>query len=167
MIKYERFVYGSPVGGISCVFEGPLLIDVAIGEEEAERQYTGSGKALPAAPRLSPAVRAFFAELDAYFRGRLKEFRQATRFAQGTAFEQRIWLALREVPYGETRTYKWIAERAGSPKAVRAAGQALGRNPLPLVLPCHRILASDGTIGGFSSGVEVKKRLLGLENKAR
>ncbi len=172
-MKKEIFAYGSPMGKIFCVFEGPHLIDVSLGIEEAigngllarENTEGNKGEHFPVARRLSPVARAFFTELDAYFKGGLKKFRQKIRFVRGTAFEQRIWLALRDIPYGETRSYKWIAERAGSPKAVRAAGQALGKNPLPLILPCHRIIASDGAIGGFSSGVENKKWLLQHESK--
>ena len=82
---------------------------------------------------------------------------------EGTDFEKKVWLALKEIPYGEARTYKWLSEKIGSPKASRAVGQALGRNPISIVLPCHRIIESDGSIGGYSSGVDIKRRLLEME----
>ena len=82
---------------------------------------------------------------------------------RGTEFDHRVWLTLKEIPFGETRTYKWLAERIGKPKASRAVGQALGRNPIPILLPCHRIIESDGSIGGFSGGVDIKRRLLDIE----
>jgi O-6-methylguanine DNA methyltransferase len=106
-------------------------------------------------------------ELDAYFKGDLKKFTQKVKFTFGTPFEQRIWRTLQKISYGETRSYKWIAERAGSPGAMRAAGQALGKNPLPLIFPCHRIIAADGSIGGFSSGIAIKRWLLGHEMQNR
>jgi methylated-DNA-[protein]-cysteine S-methyltransferase len=70
---------------------------------------------------------------------------------------------LKEVPYGETRTYKWVAEKVGNPHAFRATGNALGKNPIPIIFPCHRIIESDGSIGGYSSGIEIKRRLLEIE----
>ncbi|MBI3593061.1 MAG: methylated-DNA--[protein]-cysteine S-methyltransferase [Nitrospirae bacterium] len=109
---------------------------------------------------LSPIAYRLFSELDSYFKGDLKEFKQKIKFIIGTDFEQRVWLALKEIPYGETRSYKWIARMVGRPKAVRAVGQAIGKNPLPIILPCHRVIASDGSIGGFSCGVEIKRWLL-------
>jgi O-6-methylguanine DNA methyltransferase len=108
----------------------------------------------------SPAAADFFQELDAYFKGDLKKFRQKIKFVRGTAFEQNVWLALKGIPYGEMRSYKWLAERIGKPKALRAVGQALKKNPLPIILPCHRIVASDGSLGGFSCGVDIKEWLL-------
>ena len=81
----------------------------------------------------------------------------------GTVFQHEVWEATRAIPYGETRSYRWVAEQIGKPKAVRAVGQALGRNPLPVIVPCHRVLASDGGIGGFTGGIETKRYLLHLE----
>lgn len=102
-------------------------------------------------------------QLKSYFEGRLRRFDQEVVFLSGTDFERAVWLTLREIPYGETRTYKWLAERIGKPGAVRAVGRALSKNPIPIVLPCHRVIESDGSIGGYSSGVEKKRRLLNLE----
>jgi O-6-methylguanine DNA methyltransferase len=78
-------------------------------------------------------------------------------------FRQSALLAARRIPYGEIRTYAWLAKTAGNPKAQRAAGQAMRRNPLPLVIPCHRVVRSDGTIGGFGGGRRMKRSLLELE----
>ncbi len=71
------------------------------------------------------------------------------------------------MPYGETRSYKWLAGEAGSPRAYRAVGQAMAKNPFPLVVPCHRVVASDGSLGGFSGGLDLKKALLDLERSLR
>jgi methylated-DNA-[protein]-cysteine S-methyltransferase len=113
-------------------------------------------------------LKGFFKkEVDAYFNGHLNKFKQEIKFITGTDFEQKAWLALREIPYGETRTYKWLAEKVGSPKAARAIGQALKKNPLPIILPCHRVIASDSSLGGFSWGVEIKRWLLIKESSLR
>ncbi|MGA2285756.1 MAG: methylated-DNA--[protein]-cysteine S-methyltransferase [Dehalococcoidia bacterium] len=82
--------------------------------------------------------------------------------SQGTEFQRRVWRALLDIPRGETRTYKQVAEQIGRPGAARAVGQAVGANPMPVVVPCHRVVAQDG-LGGFGGGLPLKKRLLRLE----
>ena len=84
---------------------------------------------------------------------------------RGTVFQQRVWAELRQIPRGETRTYKQIAAAIGAPKAVRAVGSACGANPVALVIPCHRALRTDGGLGGYAWGVKRKSALLGLESK--
>jgi methylated-DNA-[protein]-cysteine S-methyltransferase len=162
-MERKLFVYKSPVGDIYCSFEGEFLIEMSIQEAIGYRQEAIELKKTTLSPMshsLSPIAYCLMYELDAYFKGDLKEFNQKIKFISGTAFEQRVWLALKEIPYGETRSYKWIAEKIACPKAVRAVGQALGKNPLPIILPCHRVIASDGSIGGFSCGVGIKRWLL-------
>lgn len=128
-----------------------------------------SGKALAGISFKKPSLKmgrvpdSFKRQLKDYFTGELREFKQSIVFAEGTEFEKQVWLALRDVPYGETKTYKWLAQRVGNPKGPRAVGRALSKNPIPIVLPCHRIIESDGDIGGYSSGVNIKRRLLSLE----
>jgi len=82
---------------------------------------------------------------------------------QGTPFQRRVWRELTTIPYGQVVSYGAIARRIGMPKAARAVGQANGRNPIPIVIPCHRVIAGDGSIGGFSSGLDIKRGLLALE----
>ena len=100
---------------------------------------------------------------QAYFSGRRADFPDALDYSGATPFQRGIWEAARQIPYGQTRSYGWVARQAGKPGAARAAGQALGRNPLPVIVPCHRVLAGDGGPGGFSGGLEMKKLLLKLE----
>jgi len=140
----------TPLGILFFVFSGERLAEIRFENE------------VPPYPR-GKAPEAFTKQLRDYFNGTLREFHQSFVFLHGTEFEQGVWLSLKDIPYGETRTYKWLAERIGNPKAVRAVGRALSRNPLPIVLPCHRIIESDGSIGGYSSGVERKRRLLDME----
>jgi methylated-DNA-[protein]-cysteine S-methyltransferase len=117
----------------------------------------------PPGARRGRAPKRLIEEMENYFSGALREFTHPFVLVRGTDFEKKVWLALRGVPYGETRTYKWLSERVGRPGASRAVGQALSRNPLPIVLPCHRIIESDGGLGGYSPDVDIKRRLLDME----
>ena len=83
-----------------------------------------------------------------------------------TPFQKKVWEAVKTIPYGETRSYKWVAENIGNPRAARAVGQALKRNPLPGIIPCHRVIRSDGSLGGFSRGLKKKRDLLRAEEKS-
>jgi len=114
---------------------------------------------LPDARRADPVAR----ELDQYFAGKRKRFDVAVDLSPLTDFQRRILSATARVPYGDVSTYAKVAARAGSEKAMRAAGQALGSNPIPIVVPCHRVLASDGTLGGYSGGLDAKRTLLSFE----
>ncbi len=98
-----------------------------------------------------------------YFTGHRVEFTDRLDFSGATPFQQAVWQAARLIPFGQTRSYTWVAARAGNPKAARAVGQALGRNPLPVIVPCHRVLGANGGPGGFSGGLKMKGWLLELE----
>lgn len=102
------------------------------------------------------------AELTDYATGRRKVFSVPVR-PEGTDFERRVWTALRGIPYGETRSYGSIANSIGDPRGARAVGLANGRNPIPIIIPCHRVIGSDGTLTGFGGGLDLKRRLLELE----
>ena len=118
----------------------------------------------PAALPLKPCPRRVAREFRRYFQGQPVRFSFATRFhGPYTDFQREVWEALQAVPWGQVRSYGWLAERIGRPRAARAVGGALGRNPLPIVYPCHRIVESTGALGGYSSGLEIKRRLLRLE----
>lgn len=101
-------------------------------------------------------------QLEEYFAGERETF-DFEVLECGTAFQQEVWRALREIPYGETATYSRIAERIGRPRAVRAVGSAIGRNPLLVLTPCHRVIGKDGTLTGFSAGLDLKRILLTVE----
>ncbi|MDT3767608.1 methylated-DNA--[protein]-cysteine S-methyltransferase [Gleimia hominis] len=104
-------------------------------------------------------------ELAAYFEGELRTF-AVPHNVSGPAFSERVWRALEAIPYGETVSYGDIARKLGKPGAARAVGSAVGRNPLCIVLPCHRVIGADGSITGFTGGVERKRALLQLEYRA-
>jgi len=104
------------------------------------------------------------AQLRAYFAGELTEFDLAFR-PQGTPFQQSVWKALVGIPYGETTSYGAIAKAIGKPDAVRAVGAANGANPIPIVIPCHRVIGASGKLTGFGGGLDVKQKLLRLESR--
>jgi len=105
-------------------------------------------------------------QLELYFQGRLRQF--TLKLApRGTAFQLEVLRALQEVPYGETISYGELAKRMGRPKASRAVGAANARNPLPIVIPCHRVIGSDGSLVGFGGGLDIKQKLLDLEKAHR
>ena len=104
--------------------------------------------------------------LRSYLAGNRAAFPDALDLSPATPFQRQVWEATRLIPYGQTRSYSWVAEQLGKARAVRAVGQALGRNPLPIIIPCHRVVAKDGRLGGYSGGVEIKRYLLNLEASA-
>jgi len=150
-------------------FESPVGPLVLAGESSALRRVSFENGKRSTPPRADWKLdKEPFAEvirqLQAYFRGELKEF-DLPLAMEGTEFQLRVWNALRAIPYGETVSYAQLAERIGNPKAVRAVGLANGSNPIPIIVPCHRVIGSDGSLTGFGGGLSTKKMLLELENK--
>lgn len=125
-------------------------------------------QAVPLSPSLDlskPAERILddaVQQLEDYFAGRLRSF-DVPLDVDGTPFQRRVWKELLRIPFGKTVSYRDIARRIGKPAAVRAVGGANGRNPVCIIVPCHRVVAADGGIGGYSGGLEMKRRLLALE----
>ena len=101
--------------------------------------------------------------LRRYASGEPVSFSDGLDLDQGTPFQRRVWQTLLEIPRGETRSYRWVAEQIGRPEAARAVGQAVGTNPLAIVVPCHRVVASDGGLGGYGGGLALKETLLRIE----
>lgn len=101
-------------------------------------------------------------QLEEYFQGKRTEF-QIPLDVEGTAFQKRVWEELKKIPYGQTISYRTLSERIGNPKAARAVGSANGKNPLSIIVPCHRVIAADGSLGGYAGGLPGKKALLDLE----
>ncbi|MBN1411181.1 MAG: methylated-DNA--[protein]-cysteine S-methyltransferase [Spirochaetales bacterium] len=108
------------------------------------------------------AVKNAVGQLSEYFAGKRKDFHLPLH-PHGTPFQQKVWESLKTIPYGITASYADIAVKIGQPRAVRAVGNAAGRNPVPVIIPCHRIIRSDGSPGGYAGGIEAKKYLLNLE----
>ncbi len=103
-----------------------------------------------------------FQQLDEYFKTKRKEF-SVLLDIKGTEFQMKVWNELLKIPYGKTVSYKTIAEKLGGAKYVRAVGKANATNPIPIIIPCHRVIGSNGSLGGYSGGIEIKEKLLELE----
>jgi methylated-DNA-[protein]-cysteine S-methyltransferase len=150
----------SPVGELLLVASDDGLVAIRFERnrhgDDPRASSVPSSEASDAAARVLADARS---QLDAYFAGALTEF-DLPLDPRGTPFQQKVWTALREIPFGQTISYAELARRTGDPKAVRAVGAANGRNPLPLVVPCHRVIGADGSLVGFGGGLERKRWLL-------
>lgn len=158
----------SPVGRLLLAATPAGLVTVAYvdGDEGAALERL-AGRISPrvlAAPQRVDAARR---ELDEYFAGRRRVFDLELDWRLTRGFGRRVLQATARVPFGELASYRSVATAAGSPRAVRAAGNALGANPLPIVVPCHRIVRTGGGLGGYTGGVERKRALLGIEGRAK
>lgn len=132
--------------------------------EHLARQFTTPPK--PTLLELDGFFRSAAERIDAYLGGNGERLTLPFDLAGGTPLQRAVWLAIAKIPHGETISYTQLAEKVGFPRAVRAVASACGANPVPLVIPCHRVVAKDGTLGGFSlGGLEVKEKLLALEQK--
>jgi len=132
------------------------------GDEERLRDSLARQRDAALVPGATVAVEQMERELDAYFAGRLRGFESPMAIAGNTLREQ-VWRALLEIPYGETCSYGEIARRVGRPSAVRAVAQAIGANPLCIVVPCHRVVGADGSLTGYAGGLWRKRVLLDME----
>ena len=104
-------------------------------------------------------------QLKEYFNGKRKSFDLNIKFVKGTGFQLKVWNALKEIPYGEKVTYKYIAEKINNPKAVRAVGGANNKNPISIIIPCHRVIGVNGKMVGYAEGIDKKEFLLKLEKE--
>jgi len=144
----------SPVGRLRLVSDGHHL--TAIEWENLQAADPGGED------QTDPALTACASQLGEYFAGKRRSF-DLPLSPSGTPFQKSVWATLATIPYGELRSYRDIARSLNNPKAVRAVGAANGRNPLPIVVPCHRVIGSDGSLTGFAGGLEAKQVLLRLE----
>ena len=143
----------TPIGRLVLESDGDVLIGVRLPNER--RQGRRDVDDVP------PVLKETASQLDEYFAGERTEFELPMEL-DGTAFQREVWTELTRIPYGETISYGELARRVGRPNGPRAVGQANGRNPIPIIVPCHRVLASNG-IGGYGGGLKVKRALLTLE----
>ena len=150
------FEYNSPVGIIRIIENGKAItslkfvVNTPTPPSDAEEKET-------------PLIKEVFQQLSEYFDGKRTVF-DVPIDAQGTDFQKRVWKALCTIPYGETRTYKQIALLAECPKGARAAGMANNRNPISIIIPCHRVIGADGSLTGYAAGLPIKQKLLDLES---
>lgn len=151
-----------------CYFDSPLGKLLLTGEKGLETLHFSVGKT-----RVDPqedwiCSKKIFSDalfqLEGYFKGKLTKF-DLELHARGTDFQKRVWSELVKIPYGETISYGELANRIGNPNASRAVGMANGKNPISIIVPCHRVIGKDGSLTGFGGGIDVKKKLLALEQK--
>lgn len=145
-----QLLTGSPFGPLTLSGTETALTGLAFGDVRE------------AGDRPSPVLEQAVGELAAYFAGARREFTVPLAPA-GSSFQKKVWGALRDVPYGTTASYKEIAQRIGKPGAAIAVGQANSRNPIPVIIPCHRVIGADGKLVGYTGGLHIKTALLGLE----
>jgi methylated-DNA-[protein]-cysteine S-methyltransferase len=131
-------------------------------KREAEDQFSNSINSIRGVSSGKPTLRdwSYFEQVAEYVNGGRRCFSIPLDLQGFSPFVRRVWKTTQRVPFGQTRSYGWIARQAGKPRAYRAVGNALGKNPVPIVIPCHRIVRSNGSLGGFGAGLPWKKRLL-------
>lgn len=153
IMKYA-FLYDSPAGRLWIAEENGAITDIRYGPvHDAEVLET-------------PLLRSAFEQLSAYFNGSRRLFDLPLN-AAGTAFQKSVWQALLNIPYGETRSYSDIARAVGNVRACRAVGMANNKNPIAVIIPCHRVIGADGRLAGYSGGLDIKRLLLELEKKCK
>ena len=151
----EKFaVYPSRLGDIKITYTDEAITGIEIGASGYN-----SSESMPSA--LSESA---IEQLNEYFTGKRKEF-ELPLAPRGTPFQQKVWAQLQKIPYGQTRSYKDIAQAVGSPKAFRAVGMANNKNPIAIVIPCHRVIGADGSLVGYGGGLGMKQSLLDLEKR--
>ena len=153
----------TPIGPVFVAISNSGLFDVAFGVTNQLRYVARLGTRVERALPDQRAVSGVLEQLDSYFSGNVTRFSIPLDLRVPTDFTDRVLRNASRIPFGQTMSYGEIAKRVDSPRASRAVGAALGRNPIPIVVPCHRVIASDGRIGGFTGGLAIKKALLRLE----
>lgn len=166
-MRCTRFMT-APVGTLGIVATEEAVVRIFFAGAETgpgpePEQPGAAAKALPASPPAAALLSEAVRQIEEYFAGTRRTFDFPTA-PEGTAFQRAVWEALRRIPYGQTRTYRQIAEAIGRPAACRAVGMANHRNPIAIVIPCHRVVGADGSLTGYAGGLEVKARLLELES---
>ena len=150
--------YESPIGSIGIV---------AVDRDNISHLFFSQSFPFDEPPHLHaqyPVLTRVQKLLDQYFAGRSFDTSEVPiRIECGTHFQNKVWDTIRQIPHGEVRSYKWIAEQIGKPRAVRAVGSAVGANPVSIFVPCHRVIRSNGALGGYGGGIERKRQLLALE----
>ncbi len=154
-------VIDSVVGTLTLVAEEGVIVGLYMDLQRHRPDDDALGEPDPRGREIEP-FKAAADQLDAYFAGELTRF-DLPLAPRGSEFQQRVWAALQEIPYGRTESYGELAERIGSPGGARAVGLANGKNPIGIIIPCHRVVGADGSLTGYGGGLDRKKQLLDLE----
>ncbi|OLS03645.1 methylated-DNA--[protein]-cysteine S-methyltransferase [Tissierella creatinophila] len=146
------YFYDTILGVVGIIDDESSIIEVFYGKEEREGCYVYE----------SPLIKETYRQLKLYLEGQLKKIDVPIHF-EGTEFQVKVWKALMDIPYGETRSYKDIAKKVESPKAYRAVGMTNNKNPISIIVPCHRVIGANGKLIGYGGGIDIKKKLLDIE----
>ena len=149
------FFYSTSIGKIGIAENGEAITNLYFGGEKTPQDVEVKETAL---------IREAATQLNDYLAGKRKVFEVPVAL-KGTSFQQTVWKALTAIPYGETRSYKEIAESIGQPKACRAVGMANNKNPIAVLVPCHRVIGTNGKLVGYAGGLDIKEKLLGMEKR--
>ena len=158
----EYTIFNTDMGWVAVLASQKGLVGISLPRSTAEAALGEIGTGVKEAVNSPARFVDLSSRLRAYFAGKKVSFADKLDLSTATPFQQKVWQAARRIAYGETRSYGWLAQSSGKPGAARAVGQAMAKNRLPVIVPCHRVTGSSG-IGGFSGGVYLKKRLLQLE----
>ncbi|MBI5286955.1 MAG: methylated-DNA--[protein]-cysteine S-methyltransferase [Deltaproteobacteria bacterium] len=165
-ILYTSLSLATPLGEIFIASTSKGICDLAISRDEVSFLKLLRLKHTYPTRRDDRFFRGLAKKLEDYIYGKPVTF-DTVIDVKGTSFEKRVWKEICKISYGETRSYVWIAREIGNPKASRAVGQACRKNPVPIIIPCHRVVASNGHLGGYSGGIWIKERLLRMEAPGR
>lgn len=146
--------YNSPIGVLEIVESDGFIVEINFVQEANYLEDLSSEE-----------IKKCKKELEEYFEGKRTEFTVKIKFIKGTDFQRLVWNALRKIPYGETVSYKDIAEKIGNPKGCRAVGGANNKNPIAIIVPCHRVIGKNGSLTGYADGLSKKEYLLDIERK--
>jgi methylated-DNA-[protein]-cysteine S-methyltransferase len=160
-LKYT--ISNTGMGWVGILGSSRGLVSTTLPFPSAREARQQLGDRVKGAIRSDDSFADLLKRLRSYFAGQRVSFPHKLDPSPASAFQRRVWEITRLIPYGETRSYSWVAEQLGKDGAVRAVGRALGKNPLPVIIPCHRVVEKSGRLGGYSGGVERKKELLRLE----
>jgi len=165
--ELSYFIFNTDLGWVGILGSAKGLLSTTLPQPSAQEAHQLLGDGVNQAARSPSPFKDLMERLRIYFSGQKVTFLDELDLSPATPFQRAVWEITRLIPYGETRSYTWVAEQMGKSKALRAVGQALGKNPLSIIIPCHRVVAGDGKLGGFGGGVEMKRRLLSLEASAK
>ena len=166
-MSYAYTVFDTEFGWMAIVASEKGLCRLTLPQPAADKALVLISDLLPKATVNTGTFRELVVRLGYFFEGKKVDFPDELDLQNATEFQRDVWRLTASIPYGETRTYGWIASKLGRPSSVRAVGQAMAKNPLPIIVPCHRIVGSNGSLGGYSGGLELKKRLLELESTGK
>lgn len=164
--ELRYITFNTDMGWVGILGSAKGLLGITLPQHSAQEACQQLGDEVNRATQSPHRFEDLMERFRIYFSGHKVSFPDELDLSGATVFQRKVWETTRLISYGETKSYGWVAEQIEKPKAARAVGQALGRNPLAIIVPCHRVVTSDGKLGGFGGGIEMKRHLLYLEASA-